>query len=133
MTSCTMHDCPNKVVAKGLCMKHYRRLLRNGTTKLTPREQRICSVDGCNQPFESVDYCSRHYRKWKEYGNPHYEGYDVAKGKTCVLSLCTKEVRCKGLCSTHYASYISYQRRRPSYTLEGFLQWKEARMHDQSL
>lgn len=29
-----------------------------------------CSVDGCTEPHIAKSYCNRHYRRWKQYGDP---------------------------------------------------------------
>ncbi len=31
---------------------------------------RICSVEGCNKPYEALGYCSAHYTRVRTHGNP---------------------------------------------------------------
>lgn len=33
MKNCKIKDCVNPIIAKEMCWKHYRRILRNGTLK----------------------------------------------------------------------------------------------------
>lgn len=134
MTECTIPICSKPTVAKGLCMKHYRRQLRHGTTELHLQKDQPCSVEGCHHKLVSADYCANHFRRLKLYGNPLYEAYGKAKGQTCQLELCSNPVRSKGLCATHYTGLNNYKRTRPGATTEDYLAWKNKRMkNNQSL
>ena len=31
---------------------------------------KLCSVEGCFDPSKSKDFCSKHYQRWKKYGDP---------------------------------------------------------------
>src|SRR3990167_2955933 len=30
----------------------------------------VCSIEGCDKPFEARGYCIAHYRRWRRHGNP---------------------------------------------------------------
>lgn len=32
--------------------------------------QRLCSIEGCNQPHKGHGFCNKHYLRWKKWGNP---------------------------------------------------------------
>lgn len=69
---CSEDGCPNKPAARGLCMKHYRRLLRNGSTKTVSgrakNKGQACSVEGCGRPAKSKGMCTMHYTRWYRTG-----------------------------------------------------------------
>ena len=62
---CSVGDCPNQVVAQGLCMKHYRRLLRNGSTdrQSAVNKGQECKVEECDRPADRQGLCSMHYQR----------------------------------------------------------------------
>ena len=57
---CKVDGCGREVHAKSLCMKHYRRLLRTGSTDA--RQPKVCRRSGCNQPTHADDCCMTHYQ-----------------------------------------------------------------------
>jgi hypothetical protein len=63
--------CGIRAVAHGLCMTHYQRLRRYGTTGLA-REGRpvVCSVEDCGRPIAGRGWCKRHYVRWQRHGDP---------------------------------------------------------------
>jgi hypothetical protein len=75
---CSMQDCTNSVKVRGLCPKHYARLMRWGNPdhiqkigKYPPAE---CGViqDGekCTKQKAARDMCQMHYRRWTLYNDP---------------------------------------------------------------
>lgn len=70
METCrAVEGCDGPVRARGLCGKHYQRIIRLGTTDLT-RWDPICSVEGCEAKHRSNGYCQRHYMRWWKTGDP---------------------------------------------------------------
>lgn len=66
--------------------------------------ERTCSVEGCERPYRCTGYCSPHYHRWLEHGDPqaHVPIRQRARGLECRIEGCSTPVRCKGLCSLHY-------------------------------
>lgn len=60
---CSLPDCGNPFLARGLCSKHYWRLKRHGD--VGPPTIRVCSVEGCGGKHVAIGLCSLHYqRQW---------------------------------------------------------------------
>lgn len=73
-----------------------------------------CGVDGCNNPLLKYrKYCRAHTRRLYRYGDPTYHPPKKEKVITyCGIEGCSKEVRYRGLCKTHYST------RRNNLTVE---------------
>lgn len=65
---CSINECGRKVVARGYCDTHYRRLLRHGDTASLHRS--TCTIEGCVGQHQAKGLCSRHYKKLRKYGDP---------------------------------------------------------------
>lgn len=88
---CDVEGCNTKHYAKGLCLKHYTRLKRRGTTVKFVRPERPvvpCSVDGCDRvvgPKSAKGLCESHYSRltdglelttpFRKYGESHIDSY----------------------------------------------------------
>jgi hypothetical protein len=87
---------------------------------------RICSVEGCNQPFHARGCCRKHYLRWRSTGDPlvrnvyascvqchreveaqnlprHHRACQREEVRTCSVEGCEKPLLARGLCDTHYA------------------------------
>jgi hypothetical protein len=65
--------CPGPRVARGYCWKHYRRLLKYGSTDPRPPKRRVatCSVDDCtNLRYGVLRLCRTHYNNKFCTGDP---------------------------------------------------------------
>lgn len=40
----------------------------------SPSKTKRCSLPECDRPHEAKDYCKRHYRRWRAYGDPRGSG-----------------------------------------------------------
>lgn len=70
---CSELDGGNQVVARGLCMKHYKRTRRhNGSTAPTrmTNQGMVCSVDECGSPAYLKGLCAMHYERVRQHGEP---------------------------------------------------------------
>ena len=56
-----------------------------------------CSVQNCNKKFLSKGYCSLHYQRFKEYGDPLYE----KPKKVCSIEGCNNPYAAIGYCGMH--------------------------------
>lgn len=84
VNSCSVEDCNvGGKLRRGCCEKHYRRLMRYGSTnKPPPRKPRAtplhyepklanCSLDGCDRVSKlRRGYCDTHYRRLMRDGDP---------------------------------------------------------------
>jgi len=60
MKKCSAVDCETVSRSRGLCDKHYRRLLKT----VKPRGPRqVCSVDGCTGLNHAKGLCAKHYHR----------------------------------------------------------------------
>lgn len=37
----------------------------------------VCSIDGCDKPYQARGWCLKHYTRWKRHGDPLYVEYIV--------------------------------------------------------
>lgn len=69
-------------------------------------EKPICSVVGCNKPIRARGWCSQHYQRWANHGDPlattRYEG------ALCSLAGCSSKARARGLCLKHWRRVMLY-------------------------
>lgn len=64
--NCSVPECGNASLAKGLCTKHYYRVKRGGTAETTLRQSKKtlkCSVDCCDGEHHARQLCEKHYMK----------------------------------------------------------------------
>lgn len=93
---CTVEGCENPTDTRGMCSKHYRRWLRNGTTDLRRQPRDKCSVDGCNRKHEARGLCQSHYKRWQRHHDPM-----VRLIKGCAYPGCLARVALGRFCSEH--------------------------------
>lgn len=62
MRKCEIENCGGKHRAKGLCSKHYSRLIALSPTK------RKCSVEKCDNRSTHKGMCNKHYRRFIRTG-----------------------------------------------------------------
>jgi hypothetical protein len=68
-------DCESPIKARGLCVAHYYRDRRYGSTQLPPRRpvarpHGICTVDNCSTRIVGQGLCRRHYSRLGRTGSP---------------------------------------------------------------
>lgn len=61
-------------------------------------EERVCSVDGCENKHFCKGFCNKHYKKFKKYGDPLVSKYIYV----CQVEGCSDKHFAKGLCLKHY-------------------------------
>ncbi len=65
--TCTVEECREDVVGRGLCRKHYMRWQRWGNPEepdhRSMRDRNRCSVEGCDEQAHGSGLCSTHYRQ----------------------------------------------------------------------
>lgn len=97
MKICKVEGCNGEVKAKGLCLKHYKRLCKYGTTDLphnTPIPRTgTCSVEGCTKKVHARGLCAAHYEEQRL----------AKRGEVCTVEGCKTVAYAHGLCRKHYA------------------------------
>jgi len=86
-----MDECDLPVLAKGLCVKHYKRLRRYGDPLIFKRIQKYpigarCAVEGCDRKVKGRGFCRLHLDRQREYGDPGPAGNINSKREKRSLS-----------------------------------------------
>lgn len=80
------------------------------------RTQRLCKIDRCEKPAKGRGWCSMHWWRWKNYGDPHYKKQRGQKPpKPCTVEGCGERAHAHGYCGPHYYRFKKYG----SPTVEG--------------
>lgn len=68
---------------------------------------KLCSVDGCDSMHDAKGFCSKHYHRFRRYGDPLVEPAtnQANRGKQCSVEGCDSKHSSKGYCATHYARF----------------------------
>lgn len=104
--ACDVGGCGRSHYSRGWCEKHYRRWLRNGTTRSVRTvysEDATCSIEDCDQPVDARGWCHGHHQRWLRTGDVEA---DVPldrrrQPETCEVDDCAKESHAKRLCRAH--------------------------------
>lgn len=95
--TCSVEGCTNPVLARMLCVRHYRQHQTAGTLDRFPTRGRrtggICGVEGCANKQHAREMCARHYREWLAAKNG---------SRQCSRYLCSSLAVLDGLCMRHY-------------------------------
>lgn len=62
--------------------------------------KRTCSIDGCEKNVVARGWCTQHYQRWKNHGDPNTNMARV-RG-TCSIADCEKPSAAHNLCALHY-------------------------------
>lgn len=66
------------------------------------KDEKLCTIEGCERVRTSSLYCQTHYRAFKLYGDPlKLKKYPV--GSVCKHPGCNLKPRVRGLCDKHYS------------------------------
>lgn len=69
----------------------------------------ICAIPNCHKPIYRKGWCSVHYNRWKDHGDPdvtvrQYE----SSPPTCTIPDCDLKPHARGWCVKHYARWVKY-------------------------
>lgn len=106
-TVCSVDSCESAKYVKGMCNKHYRRTLRNGTVELSrkaPDTSTLCSVENCSRPYLASGYCNLHYIRIKT--TRQHELKEKVK-RICSVEGCGRPHAAKNLCGKHYSNHLN--------------------------
>jgi len=109
--ACTIPDCDDSIISKGLCLRHYTAARRRA--KGAPARRRpggFCRADDCDRPADTQGLCDTHYRKYLATS---------PGGVTCTVDGCDKRSRARGLCPVHYEAERRTNPTRPTCTIDG--------------
>jgi len=72
MRKCSVDNCENKHLAKGLCKRHYQIKNRNGDPNVLRKNinRQKCLLGDCNKLSSAKGYCPTHYERYKRHGDP---------------------------------------------------------------
>ncbi|HEX9991613.1 MAG TPA: hypothetical protein VGB14_01665 [Acidimicrobiales bacterium] len=66
--------------------------------------ERACTVDGCFRPVNARGLCSKHYQRWRRYGDPLYE----RPKRCCAVAGCLEPHYSLGYCRSHHRRFVEY-------------------------
>lgn len=64
-------------------------------------DDRICSIPECVKPLRARGWCSMHWWRWRQHGDP-LALLEKPERAPCSVEACDREARVKGLCKKHY-------------------------------
>lgn len=135
MRVCEIEGCEARHKARGYCVRHYARLMRNGDPAVVRRNRlnggrTDCSVEGCDKPPTRRGWCRAHYQRWQRHGDPTAGRatpvFRSPDDRSCSIDGCPNgRYRTEGFCNTHRHAMRTYgtpelpQRGKPDgYTYE---------------
>ena len=73
--TCTFDGCQNRLLARGLCGKHYRRWSKHGDPAVGGHPERpdVCTAEGCDRDPISKGLCGKHYQRLKKTETTHLD------------------------------------------------------------
>lgn len=75
--------------------------------------QSTCSIETCELGVFARGWCSRHYRRWKQDGDPEAPSKILARDGTCEAERCEAPITARRLCNRHYKQR-EYRQKRDS-------------------
>lgn len=66
----------------------------------------ICTIEGCERAAITRGFCTKHYQRWKNHGDPLHV-VDRSRGN-CTIEGCERKHEGKGLCRLHNARRRRY-------------------------
>ncbi|MFD5910227.1 HNH endonuclease [Streptomyces massasporeus] len=72
-------------------------------------DERTCSMVDCDAVHRARGWCSKHYQRWKAFGDPAIERKPrTTPNKGCLVEGCTGLHRSRGYCNAHYMRLRKY-------------------------
>jgi len=82
--------------------------LFDAMSNLGSKQQRLCSVNGCENKYYSINLCQKHYSRWKRHGDPNKILISFDHDKLCSVENCNNKYHAKNLCFNHYCRMIKH-------------------------
>lgn len=102
---CTVLGCNRTHRSKGYCGLHYDRMLRRGTTELTPHTTTECAYVTCTETAICRGLCRLHYSRLRRNGTTELKPRPVHAPKPCQIDGCSAPVESRGWCRLHYGRW----------------------------
>lgn len=78
-----------------------------------------CLIDGCDDPVLARGWCTKHYKRWRRYGDPliskRIQKYPI--GTVCSVDGCDRKIKGRGFCKLHLDRYREYGEPGPAEKL----------------
>lgn len=97
--TCELFTCDNqKKITRGLCEKHYARLLRHGSTDFNLRiKNRKCSIKNCDRKHNCSGLCKLHYGR-KIYAEKPIPNWNTSWSKELKKAMYRVRKRDNNMC-----------------------------------
>ncbi|MDX3125956.1 HNH endonuclease [Streptomyces scabiei] len=87
-----------------MCTMHWQRE-RNGVPLDAPEQAQnvgnVCQVDACETPARKRGWCSKHYARWQQHGDPDAVLSRAKALGPCSVEGCQRPLYAKGMCHLH--------------------------------
>ena len=70
----------------------------------------LCKISECSAKVVAWGWCDKHYRRWKNHGDPEY----VKPVEICTITDCGQQAKTRGWCQKHYMRW--YKHGDPNHT-----------------
>lgn len=108
--SCEVEGCGGKILARGLCCRHYYQVKRHGHVTCAARRDRprSCAETGCPEQPYARGLCLRHYQRgWRATRGPRgpraaRSRRDLRLAVQCLLPSCGERHFADAFCRLHY-------------------------------
>lgn len=98
---CSVEGCDKPIHGRGLCSKHYQRLMRHGDAAKTHRyDGALCTIEGCCRVARAYGLCSTHDMRKRRHGDPHAN--PAIRRYGCLVEGCARTHAARGYCKLHY-------------------------------
>lgn len=67
-----------------------------------------CSVQNCNSPIKSLQFCSKHYQRFLKTGDPLFSKVNRDHDGICSVENCDKKYFAKKYCKMHYKRWKAH-------------------------
>lgn len=68
-----------------------------------------CEIDWCERPRFRRQWCSSHYQRWQDHGDPLGGGrYRTGEARSCTVPGCDKPWKVRDWCEPHYQRFMRY-------------------------
>ena len=74
-----------------------------------------CIMKDCNIKYKGLGYCTKHYQRFKKWGNPLRISIK-GEGKKCIINNCKNKHYGRDLCKYHYSR--NYRKENPEKGLK---------------
>lgn len=68
----------------------------------------LCSIDGCGNKVNARGWCSKHYSRWRKYGDPLKLGPKPEGPRKCSVEGCETKYHARGFCQNHLVKFKKY-------------------------